>query len=518
MVCSPAFIAWVVPDLALTFALVTLISLFFMLGGATALFSDTDTGWHIRNGEHIIMTGLLPHADPYSFSKPGQPWIAWEWGADVLMGAVYRVAGLGGVALMYGVAIAASVWMWFRLNQAAGGNTLLTALLLAPTLSTSALHWLARPHVFSWLFLLGTVWICEKLPARPGWRHFTPVALGTALWASLHASFFFAPMIALIYAAGAYLAPLIWTDRESVIPGDHESTIPESFVSPWRSYIWLALAASVGTLLNPNGWRLHQHVFSYLSNSALLDQISEFQSFNFHLSGAIWITLTIAVCFGGAFAALAVRKPGRFLLSIMLTAMALRSVRVLPLAALLLLPLANGSITEVLARAGGLRPALRRRLDDALKYGDGLAAIDRSFRGLALVPLVVILVFASIRAKAGFAAGESPVAASVVVASLPASARILAPDSFGGYLIFRFHGERKVFFDGRSDFYGKEFLDRYLRLAGIRPGWRDEFNRWHFTHALLPPDCSLIPALESSGWHELYRDRTAVLLTGRPVL
>jgi hypothetical protein len=325
-------------------------------------------------------------------------------------------------------------------------------------------------------------------------------------------------MIALIYAAGAYLAPLIWTDRESVIPGDHESTIPESFVSPWRSYIWLALAASVGTLLNPNGWRLHQHVFSYLSNSALLDQISEFQSFNFHLSGAIWITLTIAVCFGGAFAALAVRKPGRFLLSIMLTAMALRSVRVLPLAALLLLPLANGSITEVLARAGGLRPALRRRLDDALKYGDGLAAIDRSFRGLALVPLVVILVFASIRAKAGFAAGESPVAASVVVASLPASARILAPDSFGGYLIFRFHGERKVFFDGRSDFYGKEFLDRYLRLAGIRPGWRDEFNRWHFTHALLPPDCSLIPALESSGWHELYRDRTAVLLTGRPVL
>ena len=51
-----------------------------------------------------------------------------------------------------------------------------------------------------------------------------------------------------------------------------------------------------------------------------------------------------------------------------------------------------------------------------------------------------------------------------MVASLPVSARILAPDTFGGYLIYRFNGERKVFFDGRSDFYGTDFIERYLRL------------------------------------------------------
>ena len=29
-----------------------------------------------------------------------------------------------------------------------------------------------------------------------------------------------------------------------------------------------------------------------------------------------------------------------------------------------------------------------------------------------------------------------------------------------------------------------------------RPGWREEFNRWSFTNALLPLDSPLIPALE----------------------
>jgi len=492
---------WLAPDLAMTFALVTLFSLFYIFGGAHTLFGDTDTGWHILNGETILSAGHLPHTDPYSFSKPDQPWIAWEWGADVLMGAVSRAAGLGGIALLYGLAIAASVWMWFRLNRAAGGNILLSVLFFAPMVSTISLHWLARPHILSWLFLSGTVWLCERMPSRLSWRHFFFAALATAAWANLHASYFFAPVIALIYAAGVYLQPLIWDTPGQAFPR------PKAM-----NFVWLALASFAGSFANPNGWRLHEHVLSYLSNSALLDQITEFQSFNFHQPGAFRVMLALAICFAGAFAALAVRKPERFLLSLLLTAMALRSIRVMPLAALLVMPLANGSITAVLSRTKGLAPALRRWLGDALNYGDRLQQIERGCHGLALAPLFALLVFLAIRHDAGFAPGDAPVAAAAMIAPLPANARILSTDSFGGYLIYRFRGERKVFFDGRSDYYGSGFLDGYMRLVSARPRWRDELNRWHFTHALLPPDCALIPALESVGWRELYRDHTAVLL------
>jgi hypothetical protein len=500
-------IPWLAPDLAMTFALTTLFSLFFIFGGATALFSDSDTGWHILNGERIISLRLLPHADPFSFSKPGQPWIAWEWGADVLMGAVYNVSGLGGIALLYGLSIAASVWMWFRLNQAAGGNFLIACLFFIPMLPTTALHWLARPHIFSWLFLLGTLWLYEQMPRPLQWRHLTLVAVVAAAWASLHASFFLAPLIALIYAAGTYLRPLIWG-----VPA------AETGDSTGRSYILIAVAASVGTLANPSGWQLHRHIFFYLADSTLLDRITEFQSFNFHSAGAPQVITTIVIGLAGGFAALAAQKPARFMLSILLTAAALRSVRTLPMAALLLLPLANGSITAVLSRAGNLTHGLRRRLDSVLDYGNRLHLIDRGLYGFAIVPLVAILIFAYVRTQATFPASDFPVAACVKIAALPKNARIFASDAFGGYLLYRFNGERKVFFDGRSDFYGTVFMDQYLRLMDVRPGWRNEFNRWSFTNALLPPDSPLVAALEENGWKELSRDGTAVLLTGKSKL
>jgi hypothetical protein len=403
------------------------------------------------------------------------------------------------VAWLYALAIAASVWMWFRLNWVAGGNFLLACLFAAPMLSTTNLHWLARPHVFGWLALLGMVWLCEmwgrrsRLPAL----HLAAIAATSAIWANVHGSFFLAPLIALVYAAGAWLRPRIWDCAPSVDA---------------RQYLLIAIAAALGSLANPNGWQLHRHVFEYLTNSALLDRIGEFQSFNFHAAGATQILLALLLGAAGGFAALTARRPERFLLAMLLTAAALRSARLLPIAALVLLPLANGSITTVLANAS-LAPRLRAALDNFLDYGLRLRALDRRMNGYALIPVLALAAFFAVRAThPAFAPDQFPVAASSAVANLPGDARIFSSDKFGGYLIYRFAGARKVFFDGRSDFYGADFLRHYERMVQVRPGWQREFASWGFTHALLPADFSLVPALEAQGWRELWRDHTAVLL------
>jgi hypothetical protein len=486
-------------------SLATLIVMFISMPNTGGLFNDSDTGWHIRTGELILSTGLLPRADPFSFSKPGQPWVAWEWGTELLMGAIHHRAGLAGIALLYGLCIAACVWMWFRLSRAAGGNLLVVGIVAVPMLTSTALHWLARPHVLSWLFLLGTVWLCERMPNPLRLRHLLFFAIAAAAWANCHASFFMGPAIALTYAAGAYIGPMVWQ-------------VPALPVSRPRDYVMMALAASAGTFANPYGWKLHQRVFEHLSSSRLLSQVVEFQSFDFHSKGAYQVTLTLVICFAGAFAAMAERRPARLLLSMILTLAGLYSVRAIPVAALLILPLASGSITGVLARAGNLTPAFRCGIDNVLACGERLKRTERLFRGYGLIPLSAILIFASIRTRAGFPPDEFPVAASAVVASLPASARIFAPDIFGGYLIYRFDGRRKVFVDGRWDYYGTALMERYLQMFQLRPGWRTEFNRWHFTDALLPPYYPMVDALEANGWRELYRDKTAVLLTGAPLL
>ena len=93
-----------------------------------------------------------------------------------------------------------------------------------------------------------------------------------------------------------------------------------------------------------------------------------------------------------------------------------------------------------------------------------------------------------------------------------AEARLFAPDKFGGYLIYRSNGTGQVFFDGRSDFYGAEFVKQYGRMVQVRPGWREYWNSFHFTHALMPNDYPLIPALQQIGWRTVYHDGTATLL------
>ena len=131
---------------------------------------------------------------------------------------------------------------------------------------------------------------------------------------------------------------------------------------------------------------------------------------------------------------------------------------------------------------------------------------------MALLAAFLWLRSPAVAARAGFPPEEFPVEAAAAVEKLPQDARLLAPDKFGGYLIYRFAGRRKVFFDGRSDFYGSDFMKQYIRLVEVRPGWKEQVDAWKFTHALLPPDYSLAAALERAGWRRIWRDRTAVLL------
>ncbi len=107
-------------------------------------------------------------------------------------------------------------------------------------------------------------------------------------------------------------------------------------------------------------------------------------------------------------------------------------------------------------------------------------------------------------------------AASSTVATLSLQARVFAPDKFGGYLIYKFNGARKVFFDGRSDFYGAGFLKDYGRIVQVRPGWESLFAPFRCNYALLPKDYSLIGVLEQQGWRQLYHDSTVALLKSPP--
>jgi len=496
------------PDMATLMAVLTLAFCLFVFNGGRKLFRDSDTGWHIRTGERIIMTHALPSSDPYSFSRPSAPWLDWEWGSDVLMGLAHRIDGLRGVTAMFAVAIAACTWLWFRLHWAVGGNFYIACAMMPPMINTASLHWLARPHVFSWLFMIGALWYAERAPFRFGLRQAIAIAAATALWANLHASFFFAPVIAVIFAASHFVRPLIWDlDRGFELERA-------------RWFLFAAAAALAGSFVNPYGWRLHAHLASYLMNGELLDRVAEFQSFNFHAAGSAQILLTLALAAMGGTLALTQKNVAHFLLAATFCIAALRSARALPLVALLILPIANAAFTNALRTLHELRPAFSKWLDHAMIYAHRTLTLDRRLNGApfaiaAVAILLLALRIPSAAARIGFPPDEFPVAASAAIEKLPPDARLFAPDKYGGYLIYRFNGARKVYFDGRSDFYGAAFMKQYIEVLEVRPGWQEIFGALHFTHALLPNRYSVGAALDQAGWKTIYKDNVCTLLEAR---
>src|SRR5260370_24632198 len=126
-------------------------------------------------------------------------------------------------------------------------------------------------------------------------------------------------------------------------------------------------------------------------NGDLLARVGEFQSFNFHVEGSFQILLTIGIAALGGALALAEKKLAHSMLCTLLIGAALRSARVLPMAAILLLPLANGAVPDALRRARALRSDLRRSLNGFLRYSDRLMLLDSGLGGMCSSTLVASL-------------------------------------------------------------------------------------------------------------------------------
>ena len=123
---APAvWLRWALPSFADLFFLVLLCILAFSPMSA-GLLRDADTGWHIRSGELILATHAVPRTDPFSYTRQGEPWYAWEWMYDIVIAAIHHVSGLNGVVLFTAAVISVhlrtSVSIHFAKKRKPGGG------------------------------------------------------------------------------------------------------------------------------------------------------------------------------------------------------------------------------------------------------------------------------------------------------------------------------------------------------------------------------------------------------------
>src|SRR4051812_11318945 len=176
------------PSLVDVFFCALLVGIALGPGSWQALLADGDTGWHIRTGEIVLATGAAPSADPFSFTRAGERWFAWEWLADVVFALAWRWGGLAAVAGIAGVGLrlSAAMLLAWLLRRGVGLWVGLPATLAAASATT--VHALARPHVFSILFYTVALWVIDEDRRRPG-RRLWALAPLCVIWANIHGGF-----------------------------------------------------------------------------------------------------------------------------------------------------------------------------------------------------------------------------------------------------------------------------------------------------------------------------------------
>jgi hypothetical protein len=471
---------------ALTTRHTFLIVLFLGLFAVTARnVTDPDIWWHLKTGQYISEHKSVPHTDPFSYTRAGQPWVAHEWLTELFLYQTQRAAGFGGLILIFAaVLVAAFLFLYLRCGPAtyiAGIATLCGAWATAPV-------WGVRPQVLS--FLLTSLWLLilelsDRTPKLLWWT--LPLTL---LWVNLHAGFAQGPVLSALFLCGTVIERFLGHSARS---------------APWRISASILLLDLLLVPLNPHGLRLYSYPIETLRSAAMQSYIAEWASPNFHRA-EYWPFLLVVLA---TFATLScsrvpVRPRGAILLLVSLYA-ALASIRMMPLFVLIAVPLITKRLGNWPRRTQRSSPTPSAR------------SLFNAVIVAAMVVFAVIRVAQVVQRQPAAESDQFPVGAVAFLQAHPPSGPIFNHYDWGGYLIWKLAPSTPVFIDGRADLYGADLLHDFADAYQLKGPWRQILRRWRIRTAILPQDSALAVGLRAApGWIVSYQDSQSIVLTAPP--
>lgn len=466
-------------------------ALVLALGGVLTVLNlakgliDSDGWWHLAAGRVIAATGV-PSTDPFTFTWGGQPWTAHEWLSEVIMYRLANLFGIAGLVLIWSLFPAVTFAVLVFVLRRAG----LSMLAIGPAAVLCALVFTTyvtlRPQSITWLLV--AILLSVLLSVRPRQAPWL-LLLGPAfaLWANLHGLYVVGLGLLAIFTAFTVAGRTqLAGQRASVVAG--------------------LLAALIGTVLTPAGLAGLVYPLRYLEAGDWgLGYIPEWNTPDFHEPAHL---LLMALMVGIGFAAFR-RSPGWLsLVSLLSMVGSLLAMRVVPIAAVVSMPVL----------AYGIQDRLGER--EARRNGPTSADVGRRALDLGAAILVVVAAFLFLGPKnlPAFVAAEErrrfPAAEIEVLERAQPAAKVFAEYSWGGYVEYRMHGEGgRSFIDGRNDMFDQRILDDYSLIRAADAGWESRLAAYGATAILLPPDAPITrgPA-QQAGWCEAARSDLAVLL------
>lgn len=445
--------------------------------------TDPDVWWHLKTGQYIAEHKSVPHTDPFSYTRAGQPWVAHEWLTELLLYQLERTTGWCGLILIFAAVLGAAFFLlYLRCGPApyvAGVATLCAAWATAPV-------WGVRPQVLS--LLLTSLWllILERSERNPKVLWWTlPLTL---LWVNLHAGFALGLALSALFLAGE------WIERAL---GRSQQNAPRL-----RIAAFILLLDFLIVPLNPNGLRLFSYPIETLRSAAMQNYIAEWASPNFH-HAEYWPFLLLVL---GTFAALSWSRPQvrpRDLLLLLVSLYAgLCSIRMMPLFVFIAVPI-------VCKRLGNWprsnSPSRRPQAASRTLLNGVIVLAMAVFAGVHIAQVIQRQPQAEMQ--------RFPARAVAFLQTHSPSGRIFNHYDWGGYLTWRLYPSTRVFIDGRADLYGQQLLDQFADTYQFKGAWQQTLRRWSIGTVLVPPDSALAAGLRNApGWTVAYEDSQAIIL------
>ena len=465
---------------------------------------DGDVARHIRLGQMILDQGSILRVDQWSWTKAGSEFLAFEWGTEVALALAYNVRGTVGVAVLAALVLATTFRLvcQFLLRRGVDPALAYVTVMLAALLSAG--HWIARPHMFTFL---GIALILPRLEV-PKPSHVAMMAPLFVVWANMHGGFVFG--LGLI---GAYLTG----DVLELINARFKARADTGGDWQRRALLhagMLAVATPV-TLINPNGIGLHKHVLSFFGLGTILEVTDEFRSPSLLSVTGILLALSVFAIVRTFFAARRARNGGpwrpewqRTIVIISVLAMAIDAKRNMALFGLVALPMAALHIDpwwRELKDKGGFKASFARDHERG-RAGPWTAAI------LSLLAVVTLIGGAKI-IPTDFNEIAFPVDAVDAARDAELEGRMFNSLTWGGYMLLAWP-EQEVFIDGGTDHYGDELVDEVIRIGTLQPGWQQTLDDQEIDMVMLPPLVQMVHELAATPeWDVWFCDETAALIT-----
>ena len=252
------------------------------LAALLAPMPAVDLAYQLRAGAEILAGHGIPDTDTWTFTVAGTPWLDQQWGAQVLLAAVFQVLGWTGLALLRAALVALTFALlldairsaWSIASVRAGGSAIASSARTATLISVgffivAAPALALRPQLFAIVLFAATLRILVERSRHP--RRLWLIPLLTIAWVNLHGRF---PLVLVLVA-------LAWIDEIGLLrmpppPGHPRLALPRRLLGSTGIALIGAFSA-LATLVNPFGVDVWRYIENLARDPEITSEVAEWQ-------------------------------------------------------------------------------------------------------------------------------------------------------------------------------------------------------------------------------------------------